>query len=46
LAVAAGNALRRADNAALREALQAHLTHASDVVRECVQWALAQGVHE
>jgi len=46
LAVAAGNALRQADNAALREALKAHLTHPSDVVRECVQWALAQGVHE
>jgi epoxyqueuosine reductase len=46
LAVASGNALRQADNAALHEALQAHLTHANDVVREHVQWALAQGVHE
>jgi epoxyqueuosine reductase len=42
LAVAAGNALRHADDADLREALQAHLTHPSEVVREHVQWALAQ----
>ena len=42
LAVAAGNALRHADNAALREALQAHLTHTSEMVREHVQWALRQ----
>jgi epoxyqueuosine reductase len=46
LAVAAGNALRHTDDAlakdseALRQALQAHLTHASEVVREHVQWAL------
>jgi epoxyqueuosine reductase len=40
LAVAAGNALRDADNAALRQVLQSHLTHSSDVVREHVQWAL------
>jgi epoxyqueuosine reductase len=46
LAIAAGNALRHADQAVLRQALQAHLTHASDVVREHVHWALAQGVHE
>jgi epoxyqueuosine reductase len=44
LAVAAGNALRQADDAALRAALQAHLMHPSEVVRECVQWALAQHV--
>ncbi len=43
LAVAAGNALRQADDAALRVALQAHLTHADEVVRSHVQWALAQG---
>jgi epoxyqueuosine reductase len=42
LAVATGNALRHADDAALREALLAHLTHPSEVVREHVQWALAQ----
>jgi len=40
LAVAAGNALRDADNAALRQALQSHLTHSSEMVREHVQWAL------
>jgi epoxyqueuosine reductase len=44
LAVAAGNALRQADDAALRAALQAHLTHPSEVVRECVEWALTQGL--
>jgi epoxyqueuosine reductase len=47
LAVAAGNALGQADNvafdrAALCQALQAHLSHPSEVVREHVQWALAQ----
>ena len=42
LAVAAGNALRQADDAALRASLQAHMTHTSEVVREHVQWALAQ----
>jgi len=31
---------------ALRQALQAHLTHTNDVVREHVQWALAQSAHE
>jgi epoxyqueuosine reductase len=46
LAVAAGNALRHADDAPLRQALQTHVTHASDVVREHVQWALKQSVHE
>ncbi len=46
LAVAAGNALRHADDSALRQALQTHVTHASDVVREHVQWALKQSVHE
>lgn len=46
LAVAAGNALRQADDVALRAALQAHLMHPSEVVRECVQWALAQGERE
>jgi epoxyqueuosine reductase len=44
LAVAAGNALRQADDAALRAALKAHLSHSNDVVREHVQWALAQGL--
>ncbi len=42
LAVAAGNALSQSDDGALRQALQTHLTHASEVVREHVQWALAQ----
>jgi epoxyqueuosine reductase len=47
LAVAAGNALRQAnkaaiDRAALCQALQAHITHPSEMVREHVQWALAQ----
>jgi epoxyqueuosine reductase len=51
LAVAAGNALRQADDlaldrATLRQALKAHLTHTSEVVREHVQWALEQGVRE
>jgi epoxyqueuosine reductase len=46
LAVAAGNALRHADDSALRQVLQTHVTHASDVVREHVQWALKQSVHE
>ena len=46
LAVAAGNALRQADDADLRAALHAHLTHESDVVREHVQWALAQCARE
>ncbi|MEY4122391.1 MAG: hypothetical protein RLZZ457_1229, partial [Pseudomonadota bacterium] len=35
-------ALRHADDAGLRQALQAHLTHDSEVVREHVQWALTQ----
>ena len=42
LAVAAGNALRQSDDAMLRLALQVHLSHDSGVVREHVQWALAQ----
>jgi epoxyqueuosine reductase len=42
LAVASGNALRQANNAALREALQARLNHTSEMVREHVLWALAQ----
>jgi epoxyqueuosine reductase len=47
LAVAAGNALRQKDDVAIEcdalcQALQAHLSHPSDVVREHVQWALAQ----
>jgi len=46
LAVAAGNALRQADDVALRAALETHLAHPSVVVRECVQWALAQGTRE
>ena len=42
VALAAGNALRIADDAALRLALAAHVQHPSDVVREQVAWALAQ----
>ena len=44
LAVAAGNALRAGDVSApaLRVALQARLGHESEIVREHVQWALAQ----
>ena len=45
LAVAAGNALRQSDDVALRTALQARLTHPSEVVRTHVQWALAQSAH-
>ena len=44
LAVAAGNALAHQDDASLRAALSAHLDHPSEVVREHVQWALAQHV--
>jgi len=47
LAVAAGNALKDTDHlckVTLREALQMHLQHPSDVVRTHVQWALAQQV--
>ncbi len=43
LAVAAGNALRQAELPALRQALQAHTLHDNALVREHVQWALAQG---
>jgi hypothetical protein len=42
--VAAGNALRVGDSCvpALMQALQAHLGHDSEIVREHVQWALAR----
>ncbi len=43
LAVAAGNALRVQEDAALRAALQALTGHASPLVREHVVWALVQG---
>jgi epoxyqueuosine reductase len=46
LAVAAGNALRQADNADLvddmQRALQGWQQHESDIVREHVAWALSQ----
>ena len=44
VAVAAGNALRARDLSApaLRRALEVHLGHDSEIVREHVQWALAQ----
>ncbi|MET0311635.1 MAG: tRNA epoxyqueuosine(34) reductase QueG [Burkholderiaceae bacterium] len=42
VAVAAGNALRNADDAGLRGALQALREDAGPLVREHVEWALAQ----
>jgi epoxyqueuosine reductase len=42
IAVAMGNALRKADDPAIRAALQARLGHPMDMVREHVQWALSQ----
>ncbi len=42
VALAAGNALRQADDATLRAALAAQAQHPSEVVREQVAWALAQ----
>jgi len=42
VAVAIGNALRQADDPALRTALQARAQHPSGLVREHVAWALAQ----
>jgi len=42
VAVAAGNALAQQDDAALRAALLVHVAHPNEVVREHVQWALAQ----
>jgi epoxyqueuosine reductase len=44
LAVAGGNALRDADNATLRKALQTHRNHPSEVVREHIHWALTKRV--
>ncbi|WP_408004079.1 tRNA epoxyqueuosine(34) reductase QueG [Ramlibacter alkalitolerans] len=43
IAVAMGNALRAADDPQIRAALQARAEHPSEVVREHVAWALAQG---
>ena len=43
IAVAMGNALSVADDAGMRAALQARMSHSSEVVREHVSWALAQG---
>jgi epoxyqueuosine reductase len=42
VAVALGNALRAADDSAIRQALQSRLDHPGALVREHVQWALAQ----
>ena len=42
IAVAMGNALRAADDLAIRAALGERTSHPSDVVREHVVWALAQ----
>ena len=42
MAVAMGNALRVADDPAVRSALAQHLQHPSATVREHVVWALAQ----
>jgi hypothetical protein len=39
--VAMGNALRVADDPAVRSALSPHLQHPSATVREQVSWALA-----
>jgi epoxyqueuosine reductase len=41
IAVAMGNALRKAEDAAIRAALQGRLAHPSPLVREHVAWALA-----
>ena len=43
VALAAGNALRHANDPALRAALNSHAEHPDEVVREQVAWALAQG---
>ena len=43
VAVAAGNALRQANDPQLRQALAARRHHPSELVREHVAWALAQG---
>jgi epoxyqueuosine reductase len=43
IAVAIGNALRSGDDAFLRRALAARSDHPSELVREHVAWALAQG---
>jgi len=43
VAVAAGNALRAGEDAALRTALQALAAHPSAIVREHVAWALVAG---
>jgi len=43
LAVAIGNALRSRPDAALRAALQQRLESATPLVREHIEWALAQG---
>jgi epoxyqueuosine reductase len=45
VAVASGNALRQCDDPGLRAALAAWAEHPSEVVREHVQWALAQLAH-
>ncbi len=43
IAVAMGNALRRGEDARIRSALAARREHPSMLVREHVEWALAQG---
>lgn len=43
LAVALGNSLRKADDAAIRQALAAQRERAGELVREHIDWALAQG---
>jgi epoxyqueuosine reductase len=43
IAVAMGNALRATQDGEIRRALQARAEHPSALVREHVQWALAQG---
>jgi len=44
VSVAMGNALHRADDAGIRAALAARLDHPSEVLREHIDWALAQGL--
>lgn len=43
IAVALGNALRAGEDAEIRAALASHREHPSALVREHVEWALAQG---
>jgi epoxyqueuosine reductase len=46
LAVGLGNALRATGDEAIARALQARAEHPSELVREHVAWALAQGAQQ